>query len=64
MNTACCVIKPDYMRTTTSMPPTRVCAVCDRNEYNYTESYYTKDVFWLCDDCLKKLKKLLEKEGK
>lgn len=63
MNTACGVIKPDYMRTTVSMPPTRVCIVCNRNEYNYTKSYYTKDVFWLCPKCLKKLKKLLDEEN-
>lgn len=64
MNTVYCVIKPDYMRTTASMPPTRVCSVCGMNELGYTGSYYAKDVFWLCPKCLEKLKKLLEKEDK
>lgn len=61
MNTACGVIKPDYMRTTASIPPTRVCAVCRSNELGYTSSYYSKPEFWLCPECLKKLKKLLDK---
>ena len=61
MNTACCVIKPDYMRTTASMQPTRVCAVCGTNELKYTGSYYSKPEFWLCPECLKRLKKLLDK---
>lgn len=61
MNTACGVIKPDYMRTTASMQPTRVCAVCRANELGYTGSYYSKTEFWLCPECLKKLKKLLDK---
>lgn len=64
MNTACGVIKPDYMRTTASIPPTRVCAVCRSNELGYTGSYYSKSEFWLCPECLKKLKKLLDKENK
>ena len=61
MNTACGVIKPDYMRTTASMQPTRVCAVCRANELGDTGSYYAKDEFWLCPECLKGLKKLLDK---
>ena len=61
MNTACGVIKPDYMRTTASIPPTRVCAVCRSNELGYIGSYYSKPEFWLCPECLKKLKKLLDK---
>ena len=64
MNTACGVIKPDYMHTTASMPPTRVCSVCGTNELGYTGSYYAKDEFWLCPECLKRLKKLLDKENK
>ena len=43
--------------------PTRVCSVCGVNELGYTGSYYAKDEFWLCDDCLKKLKKLMDKEN-
>ena len=61
MNTAYGVIKPDYMRTTASMQPTRVCSVCGTNEIGYTGSYYSKDEFWLCPECLKGLKKLLDK---
>ena len=61
MNTACVVIKPDYMRTTASMQPTRVCSVCGANELGYTCSYYSKPEFWLCPECLKKLKELLDK---
>ena len=61
MNTAYGVIKPDYMRTTANMQPTRVCAVCDANEFEYADSSYNKSVFWLCPECLKKLRKLLDK---
>ena len=61
MNTAYGVIKPDYMRTTANMQPTRVCAVCGVNELGYTGSYYSKPEFWLCPECLKGLKKLLDK---
>ena len=41
--------------------PTRVCAVCGVNELGYTGSYYSKPEFWLCPECLKKLRKLLDK---
>ena len=41
--------------------PTRVCAVCGANELRYTGSYYSKPEFWLCPECLKGLKKLLDK---
>ena len=41
--------------------PTRICSVCGMNELGYTGSYYAKDEFWLCPECLKKLKKLLDK---
>lgn len=41
--------------------PTRICSVCGVNELGYTSSYYSKDEFWLCPECLKKLKKLLDK---
>ena len=61
MNTTYSVIKPDYMRTTASMPPTRVCSVCGVNELGDTGSYYSKPEFWLCPECLKKLKELLDK---
>lgn len=61
MNTAYGVIKPDYMRTTANMQPTRVCAVCGANELKYTGSYYSKSEFWLCPECLKRLRKLLDK---
>lgn len=42
--------------------PTRICAVCRTNELGYTGSYYSKPEFWLCPECLKKLKELLDKE--
>ena len=42
--------------------PTKVCSVCGVNELGYTGSYYSKDEFWLCPECLKRLKKLLDKE--
>ena len=61
MNTAYGVIKPDYMRTTNSIQPTRVCSICDVHEFKYAIASYSKDVFWLCPECLKKLKKLLDK---
>lgn len=61
MNIAYGVIKPDYMRTTANMPLTRVCSVCGTNEIGYTGSYSSKDEFWLCPECLKGLKKLLDK---
>ena len=61
MNTAYGVIKPDYMRTTANMQPTRVCSVCGANELGYTGSYDSKTEFWLCPECLKGLKKLLDK---
>ena len=44
--------------------PTRVCAVCRANELGYTGSYYSKTEFWLCPECLKGLKKLLDKSTK
>lgn len=40
---------------------TRVCSVCGTNELGYTDSYYSKPEFWLCPECLEKLKKLLDK---
>ena len=61
MNTAYGVIKPDYMRTTTSMEPTRVCSVCGVYERKDAIAYYSKSEFWLCPECLKRLKKLLDK---
>ena len=64
MNTTWGVIKPDYMRTTTSMEPTRVCSVCGAYERKDAIAYYSKSEFWLCPECLKELKKLLDKEDK
>ena len=61
MNTAYGVIKPDYVRTTTSMEPTRVCSVCGAYERKDAIAYYSKSEFWLCPECLKKLRKLLDK---
>ena len=61
MNTAYDVIKPDYVRTTTSMEPTRVCSVCGTYERKDAIAYYSKSEFLLCPECLKRLKKLLDK---
>ena len=61
MNTTWGVIKPDYMRTTTSMEPTRVCSVCGAYERKDAIAYYSKSEFWLCPECLDRLKKLLDK---
>ena len=61
MNTAYGVIKPDYMRTTANMQPTRVCSVCGANEFKDAVLCYSEDKFWLCPECLKRLKKLLDK---
>lgn len=40
--------------------PTRVCAVCGAHEFK-DAGVYSKAEFWLCPECLKKLKKLLDK---
>ena len=61
MNTAYGVIKPDYMRTTANMQSTRVWSVSGAYERKDAIAYYSKDEFWLCPECLKKLRKLLDK---
>lgn len=63
MNNAWGFVKQDFPPITTSMEPTRVCAVCGANELRYTGSYYSRPDFWLCPECLKRLKKLLDKEN-
>lgn len=40
--------------------PTRVCAVCGAYEFK-DAVVYSKAEFWLCPECLKRLKKLLDK---
>lgn len=55
-------ITATYSNDIETMWPTRVCSVCRMNELGYTGSYYARDEFWLCPECLKKLKKLLNKE--
>lgn len=40
--------------------PTRVCAVCGAHEFKGAV-VYSKAEFWLCPECLKRLKKLLDK---
>ena len=62
MNTTCGFIEQDYEPRATIKEPTRVCAVCGTNELGYTGSYYSKPEFWLCPECLKKLKELMDKE--
>lgn len=39
-------------------PAMRICSVCGYTERKYA---YSKDEFWLCSECLKRLKKLLDK---
>ena len=41
--------------------PTRVCSVCGANEFKDAVLCYSEDKFWLCPECLKRLKKLLDK---
>lgn len=41
--------------------PTKICSVCGMNELRYIGAYYAEAEFWLCPECLKKLKKLLDK---
>ncbi len=50
-----------YSKDIETTYPTRVCSVCGTNELGYTGLYYAKDEFWLCPECLKGLKKLLDK---
>ena len=61
MNTTYGFIEQDYEPKATIKEPTRVCSVCRANELGYTGSYYSKPEFWLCPECLKKLRKLLDK---
>lgn len=49
-------IDPSFVSTTA--PAMRVCSVCGHAERKYG---YANDEFWLCPECLKKLKKLLDK---
>lgn len=41
--------------------PTRVCSVCGAYEFNSAIAYDSKTKFWFCPECLKRLKKLLDK---
>lgn len=41
--------------------PARVCSVCGAYEFNFAIVYNSKTEFWLCPECLKRLKKLLDK---
>ena len=61
MNITCGFIKHDYEPKATIKEPTRVCSICGVNELGYTGSYCSKPEFWLCPECLKRLKKLLDK---
>lgn len=62
MNTTWGFIEKDYEPRATIKEPTRVCSVCGTNELGYTGSYYSKPEFWLCPECLKRLKELMDKE--
>lgn len=61
MNNTWGFVEQDFPPRATSTEPTRVCAVCRANELGYTGSYYSRTEFWLCPECLKRLKKLLDK---
>ena len=61
MNTTCGFIEHDYEPKATIKEPTRVCSVCGTHELEYSGLCYSKPEFWLCLECLKKLKKLLDK---
>lgn len=41
-------------------PTSRICCIC--NKYEYPESDTCTTATWICDDCLQKIKKLLEIE--
>lgn len=41
--------------------PARICSVCGAYEFNSAIAYDSKAKFWLCPECLKRLKKLLDK---
>lgn len=57
-DTAFGTIKQDYAYT--HMSPTRVCNVCG---YRESDSNYAVTDFWLCPDCLNKLRNLIAKES-
>lgn len=41
--------------------PTGVCAVCGAHEFKDAVACCARAEFWLCPECLKNLKKLLDK---
>ena len=43
-------------------PPSHYCAVCGKMEY--PNAVFATSAFWLCDDCIEKLKKLLKEVEK
>lgn len=45
----------------TSHEPTRVCAICDEQEF---ESDISKHEFWLCPNCLSVLKDIIRNKNK
>lgn len=49
-------IEPSFASITA--PAMHICSVCGHAERKYG---YAKDEFWLCPECLKRLKKLLDK---
>lgn len=51
-----CEVSSSFVSITA--PAMHVCSVCGYAEREYG---YAKDEFWLCPDCLEKLKKLLDK---
>ena len=49
-----CVMKPE---PAIDVPPTRTCAICGKKEFE--NAIIRKIDFWLCDDCLGRLKSTL-----
>lgn len=61
----CCTsvcIHPTYKYDGVYANPSRICSVCGKSEY--PNSVYATTTFWLCDDCLRKLKKLIQESDK
>ena len=50
------------IRKYADMPPTMECAVCGKTK-NPTASIARYDFFWLCPECLAKLRKLIREDG-
>lgn len=54
-------INIEQMRKYADMPPTMMCAVCGKMENPNAD--IARGDFWLCTDCLEKLRKLIGEAG-